>query len=56
MDAEKDPRIITPMPPTLVEAIDDYKFANRLDSRAQAIRQLIQLGLEAAKQRQKEKA
>lgn len=48
MDAEKHPRIITPMPPDLVAAIDDYKFAKRLDSRAEAIRRLIQLGLEAA--------
>lgn len=46
---DKDPRIITPMPKNLVEAIDDYRFANRVESRAEAIRRLIELGLDAAK-------
>ncbi len=29
------------------EAIDDYRFANRITTRAEAIRQLIQTGLAA---------
>lgn len=33
----------------LVARIDDYRWANRLPSRAAAIRQLIDLGLKAAK-------
>lgn len=37
-------------------AIKDFRFAQRLNSENEAIRQLIQLGLEAAQQRQKEKA
>jgi hypothetical protein len=45
MEDEKAPRIITPMPPALLQAIDDYRFANRLPSRAEAIRRLIELGL-----------
>ena len=46
---EKDPRIIVPMPPELVEAIDEYRFENRLPSRAEAIRTLILKGLKAEK-------
>jgi hypothetical protein len=42
-------RVITPMPKSLVQAIDDYRFAQRHPSRAEAIRRLIELGLEAAK-------
>lgn len=45
---DKDPRIITPMPPSLLKAVDDYRFSNRLASRSEAIRQLILLGLEAS--------
>lgn len=45
MADEKDPRIITPMPPELVAQIDDYRFKQRINSRAEAIRQLIQRGL-----------
>lgn len=35
-------------------AIADFRFSKRLHSENEAIRQLIELGLEAAKQRQKE--
>ena len=56
MSEEKDPRIITPMPQKLVDAIDDYRFTNRLASRAEAIRQLIELGLKAAETPAKTKA
>lgn len=37
-------------------AIADFRFSNRITSENEAIRQLIELGLEAAKARQKEKA
>lgn len=53
MADEKDPRIITPMPQVLVEAIDDYRFANRCASRSETIRRLIELGLDAAKQKER---
>jgi hypothetical protein len=49
MDAPQTERIITPMPKPLVEAIDDYRFANRIASRAEAIRRLIEMGLEKAR-------
>lgn len=39
-----------------VAAIADYRFAKRVPSESEAIRQLIALGLEAARQRQKEVA
>jgi hypothetical protein len=46
---EKDPRIITPIPKHLLARIDDYRFENRLPSRSEAIRQLIETGLSAKK-------
>jgi hypothetical protein len=42
---ERIERIITPMPKTLIEEIDDFRFGNRLPSRSQAIRELIRRGL-----------
>lgn len=50
MEKEKDPRIITPIPTALLEAIDDFRFEKRLASRAEAIRHLIKRGLDAAGQ------
>jgi metal-responsive CopG/Arc/MetJ family transcriptional regulator len=41
-------RIITPMPPSLVKAIDDFRYEQRIPSRSEAVRRLIGLGLEAA--------
>jgi hypothetical protein len=51
----KDPRIITPIPSKLLERIDDYRFSQRLPSRAAAIRDLIEAGL-AVKEKRKSKA
>jgi metal-responsive CopG/Arc/MetJ family transcriptional regulator len=48
MDELNSERIITPMPKSLVTAVDDYRFSNRMPSRAEAIRRLIEMGLEAA--------
>jgi metal-responsive CopG/Arc/MetJ family transcriptional regulator len=44
MDPE---RIAIPMPKDLIAQIDEYRWANRLPSRAEAIRQLIEEGLRA---------
>ena len=49
MDEANSERVITPMSKSLIAAVDDYRFANRAPSRAEAIRRLIELGLEAAK-------
>ena len=42
---EPDPRIIVPIPPKLLKEIDDFRWANRIPSRAAAIRELIKRGL-----------
>ncbi len=39
------------MPDELVQRIQDYRFENRIASEAEAIRRLIELGLDAAKKR-----
>lgn len=44
-DELKDQRIITLMTPTELEAIDDWMFANRVRSRGEAIRRLVQFAL-----------
>jgi hypothetical protein len=46
--AEKDPRVILPIPRELLRRVDDFRFDNRLNSRAEAIRLLLQRGLDAA--------
>lgn len=38
------------------QRIADFRFSHRLQSETEAIRRLIELGLEAAEKRQKEKA
>lgn len=50
MTTDKDPRVITPMPQSLLDQIDDYRFKHRVASRAEAIRQLIQKGLANAEE------
>jgi hypothetical protein len=45
----KSERVTTMMTPSEVTAVDDWSFAQRIRSRGEAIRRLIQLGLEAAK-------
>lgn len=37
------------LPPELASAVEDYRFANRFNTESEAIRELIELGLEAAK-------
>ena len=44
-----DPRVIIPIPKELIKQIDEYRWANRLPSRAEAIRQLVELGLKTPK-------
>lgn len=50
MSEPNSERVITPMPPSLVQLIDDYRFKHRVASRAEAIRQLIQKGLATAEE------
>jgi metal-responsive CopG/Arc/MetJ family transcriptional regulator len=48
MDKPESERVITPMPKALVDRIDDYRFANRVPSRSEAVRRLIEAGLTAS--------
>jgi len=43
------PKIIFVMEKDLLERVDDYRFENRINSRSDAIRRLIEEGLKAAK-------
>lgn len=45
----KTERIALLMAEAEVKAIDDWSFANRIRSRGEAIRRLIELGLKASK-------
>ena len=49
MSEPNSERIITPMPKSLVERIDDYRFQERIPSRAEAIRRLVEIALESPK-------
>jgi Arc/MetJ-type ribon-helix-helix transcriptional regulator len=42
-------RKIVSLPPDLEKAVDDFRFENRFATESEAIRRLIELGLEAVK-------
>ena len=44
-----DTRKIVSLPAALAQAIEDYRFAHRLKTEAEAIRRLIEAGLQAEK-------
>ena len=48
-DDLKTERVTIMMTPAGVKAVDDWSFQARIRSRGEAIRQLIELGLKAAK-------
>jgi len=50
-DELRSERITTMMTPSEVKAVDDWSFEQRIRSRGEAIRQLIQLGLEASRKK-----
>jgi metal-responsive CopG/Arc/MetJ family transcriptional regulator len=43
-----DARVIILMDPKLIEQIEDFRYKHRIPSRAKAIRQLIETGLQHA--------
>jgi hypothetical protein len=45
-----DTRKMVTLTAALAEAVEDYRFAKRLKTEAEAIRQLIELGLKSAGQ------
>ena len=52
MEEDNEPkteRIITPMSVSLLDRIDEWRHANRLASRAEAMRQLIEWALDNPK-------
>jgi Arc/MetJ-type ribon-helix-helix transcriptional regulator len=49
-------RKIVSLPPELEAAVDDYRFAKRFKTESDALRRLIELGLDAAKSAHPEKA
>jgi metal-responsive CopG/Arc/MetJ family transcriptional regulator len=44
-DARDIPRVIIPIPRDLLHRVDEYRFSNRIASRAAAIRQLLEAAL-----------
>jgi hypothetical protein len=42
-------RKLVSLPPPLLQAIDDFRFQERIKTESEAIRRLIELGLKAAK-------
>jgi Arc/MetJ-type ribon-helix-helix transcriptional regulator len=51
MSKPESERVLTPMPTSLVEAIDDYRYSARVPSRSEAIRRLLAAGLKAEQER-----
>ena len=45
-EEHRDKRVILPLSQAEVDAIDDWRFANRMPSRAETMRELIRRGLE----------
>jgi metal-responsive CopG/Arc/MetJ family transcriptional regulator len=54
MPTEK-PKLIIVMESDLLKRIDDFRFDNRINSRSEAIRQLIEAGLAVTKPKAKKK-
>jgi hypothetical protein len=52
---ELSERIIFPATKSMAEAISDYRFDNRIESKADAIRRLIEAGLKVEKTKGKSK-
>jgi len=48
----KSERVTTMMTPRELREIDDWSFSHRIRSRGEAIRRLIEIGLEAVKQKE----
>jgi hypothetical protein len=48
-DAKRTIRVPLLLTPEEAKNLDDWQFANRLRTRSEAIRRLIEMGLEAAK-------
>ena len=49
----KDIRVIVMMTYDMLTRIDDYRFTNRIASRGEAVRLLVEEGLQAKKEKEK---
>jgi metal-responsive CopG/Arc/MetJ family transcriptional regulator len=49
------PQILLTVDDDLLKGIDEFRFKKRINSRSEAMRQLIKSGLESEKQKQKKK-
>jgi metal-responsive CopG/Arc/MetJ family transcriptional regulator len=50
------PRFLVHLPKDVQEAVEDFRFSRRMESRSAAIRELIKLGLEVAKRQEPPKS
>jgi len=55
MATQKPQVLLTFTDDDLLKRVDDFRFENRVNSRSEAIRQLIEAGLEAAAKKTKAK-
>lgn len=53
MSELKTERVPIMFEPRLLKEVDDYRFANRIDSRSKAVRRLIEVGLSEFNETQK---
>ena len=49
------PKLLFVIPQELLDRIDDFRFDNRINSRSEAVRQLIEAGLESVRPKAKKK-
>jgi metal-responsive CopG/Arc/MetJ family transcriptional regulator len=49
------PKLLFVIPQELLDRIDNFRFDNRINSRSEAVRRLIESGLESAKPKAKKK-
>ena len=49
------PKLLFVIPQELLDRIDDFRFDNRINSRSEAVRRLIESGLESVKPKAKKK-
>jgi hypothetical protein len=49
MEEPLSERVIIPMTKSMVEAVSEYRFMHRHQSRAEAVRKLIEIGLQSEK-------
>ncbi len=53
MEQKPTQRVILHMPRELVALLDDYRFGKRIDSRAEAIRELLEIALKSQDRKSK---